>query len=214
MYEDIKVKYLGKDIYEVAFDERFWHLKRVSTLTRRQLACARELAAWREKAAIRRNIPRRWVISDEQIVQICKQQPQKIDDLFSMRGAKGSLHTQDAREIIAAVNRGNAYKEDDLPSLRDKHKYSYKNEQFDKQEIEAEVDLMCALVRHRAKENNIAPQTLTTNADLAKIAYGVKSGIPTLSGWRKKIIGDELIDLVSGKISLHLDNGNIILERK
>lgn len=99
-----------------------------------------------------------------------------------MRGAKGSLHTQDAREIIAAVNRGNAYKDEDLPSLRDKHKYSYKNENLDKDEIEAEVDLMCALVRHRAKENNIAPQTLTSNSDLAKIAYGVKSGIPTLSG--------------------------------
>lgn len=99
-----------------------------------------------------------------------------------MRGAKGSLHTQDARDIIAAVKRGNAYKAEELPSLRDKHKYSYKNEQFDKQEIEAEVDLMCALVRHRAKENNISPQTLTSNTDLAKIAYGVKSGIPTLSG--------------------------------
>lgn len=154
------------------------------------------------------------MISDEQIIQICKQQPKKVDDLFAMRGAKGSLNIESARGIIEAVKRGNAYSEDELPSLRDKHKYSYKSDEFDKNEIEAEIDLMSALVRHRAKEKNIAPQTLTSNSDLTKIAYGVKSGIPTLSGWRKKFIGDELIDLVSGKISLRLDNGNIVLEKK
>lgn len=130
-----------------------------------------------------------------------------------MRGAKGSLNTEDARGIIDAVKRGNAYKPDELPSFKEKHKYSFKNEDMDKNEVEAEIDLMCALVRHRAKENNIAPQTLTSNSDLAKIAYGVKSGIPTLSGWRKDFIGNELIDLVNGKISLRLDNGNIVLER-
>ena len=131
-----------------------------------------------------------------------------------MRGAKGSLNTEDARGIIDAVKKGNSYKPDELPSFKEKHKYSYKNEYLDKNEIEAEIDLMCALVRHRAKENNIAPQTLTSNSDLAKIAYGVKSDIPTLSGWRKDFIGNELLDLVSGKISLRLDKGNIVLDRK
>lgn len=163
--------------------------------------------------AIKRNIPRRWVVSDEQIVEICKQQPQKIEDLFSMRGAKSSLSTGDARAMVDAVKRGNKYSEDELPSFKDKHKYSYKNEEFKNDEIAAESDLMSALVRHRAKEINIAAQTLAPTSDLNKIAYGAKSGIPTLSGWRKKVIGNELLDLVSGKLTLSLNKGKLIIER-
>lgn len=99
-----------------------------------------------------------------------------------MRGAKGSLSMDDARSILDAVKRGNKYKDKDLPNLKDKHKYTYKNDNCNVEEIDAEIDLMCAIVRHRAKENNISPQTLSSNTDLAKIAYGIKSGIPTLSG--------------------------------
>lgn len=120
--------------------------------------------------AVKRNIPRRWVVSDEQIVEICKQQPEKLDDLFAMRGAKSSLSTGDARAMLNCVKKGNEYKQDELPSFKDKHKYSLKNEENKKDEIAAESDLMSALVRHRAKENNIAPQTLAPTQDLNKIA--------------------------------------------
>lgn len=57
--EDINEKYSDKKVYEVLPEERYLHLKRASTLTGRQLACARELASWREKIAIKRNIPRK-----------------------------------------------------------------------------------------------------------------------------------------------------------
>lgn len=129
-----------------------------------------------------------------------------------MRGAKSSLSTADARAMLNCVKKGNEYKQDELPSLREKHKLSLKCEESKKDEIAAESDLMSALVRHRAKENNIAPQTLAPMQDLNKIAYGVKSGIPTLSGWRKKIVGDELLDLIDGKVSLKLKDGKLVVK--
>lgn len=100
-----------------------------------------------------------------------------------MRGAKASLAIQDARSILECLKKGNAYKEKDIPNIKDKNKYCNSNSlcccTFD---IEADADLMCAIVRKKALEYNMAPQTLTSNADLAKIANGARSGIPTLSG--------------------------------
>lgn len=213
VYEDINVKYSDRKFYEVNFEDRFWHLKRVSTLNKFQLAIAKELASWREKAAVKRNVPRRWVISDEQLIEICKQQPKKVDDLLSMRGAKGNLSTEDARSILRAVKKGLNVKEEDLETLKINQKNRCHINCCSDIEIDSEIDMMCAIIRHRAKEHNIAPQALSSNSDLGKIARGVRSGIATLSGWRKKIIGDELIDLMDGKIQLSIIDGKINIER-
>lgn len=207
--EDIAQKYLDPKIYEVNPDERFWHLKHVSSLKKWQLACAKELASWRESCSIKKNIPRKWVISDEQIILICRKQPKNIDELFSMRGIKSSINIQEAREIIGAIKKGCAYKESDLPNIKECQKNSYKNDKCVCEEIEAEIDLMCAIIRHRAKEYNISPHTLSSNSDLSKIARGIKSGIPTLSGWRKKIVGNELLSLMDGKIELSISDGSL-----
>lgn len=213
--EDIKEKYLDVEIYKINPEDRFWHLKRVSSLKKYQLACAKELALWRENIAIKRDKPRRWIISDEQIIEICKQQPKKIEDLFIMRGAKASLAIQDARSILDCLKKGNSYKEKDLPTLKDKNKYCSNNNMCCcNYDIEADADLMCAIVRKKAHEYNMAPQTLTSNADLAKIANGVRSGISTLSGWRKKIVGNDLLDLMDGKITLKINDGVVEVERK
>ncbi len=55
--------------------ERYKRLKRGSSLNRRQLAAAREVAAWRELKAQRVDRPRKWVLTDEQIVEACKRAP-------------------------------------------------------------------------------------------------------------------------------------------
>lgn len=99
-----------------------------------------------------------------------------------MRGAKPSLNTGDAREILKAVERGNKLKEKDIPGLKKLSKSSYKCDKCADDETDAKVELMSAVVHHRAKENNISPNTLSSNADITKIAYGIKSGVPTLSG--------------------------------
>ena len=131
-----------------------------------------------------------------------------------MRGAKPKLNTNDARDILKAVERASKLKDEDLLKLKTGNKINVKTDKFTDDEIEAETELMCAVVRHRAKENNISPQTLSSNSDINKIAFGVNSGIPSLSGWRKKIVGDELLDLRDGKISLRIDKGKLVIERK
>ena len=91
------------ETYQEDERERFRKLKHVMQLNRRQMAAAREMASWREIEARKRNVPRKWVLTDEQIVEACKREPRKIDDLFMVRGIRERLTTHDARNVIALV---------------------------------------------------------------------------------------------------------------
>ncbi len=184
-------------------DPRQWYrrLKRANQLTRRQLAAAREVSAWREERARERNIPRKWILSDEQIVEACKRDSYTIDDLFLVRGIREHLSMHDAREIVALMNEGYNLPPEQWPELD----HSTRSEP----NVDFAVDLMTALVRLRAKENNIAMQTLANNSDLVLVARGHTDDVDVVRGWRAEIVGNELLDLLAGRITLSLEDGNL-----
>lgn len=185
--------------------ERFRRLKRVSSLSRRQLSAAREVAAWREEEARRRDIPRKWVVTDEQIVEACKREARKIDDLFMVRGLNDKLNTRDARHVVDLIAKGLDAPKDTWPET-DKNVRNEPN-------VDAELDLMCALVRLRAKENGVAFPTLASRDDLAKVARGYTKNIDLLKGWRRALVGNELLELLAGNIALSLDGGTLQVKR-
>ncbi len=187
--------------YSIDPRERFRHLKRVNQLTNRQLAAARELAAWREEQAQQRDVPRKWILSDEQIVEICKRDSRTIDDLFMIRGVKERLRTYNARKVIELLKKADELPEDQWPELIS----SSRNER----NVDAEVDLMFSLVRLRAKEQSVAVQALTSHSELAAVARGYLDDAKVLKGWRREIVGAELLDLLNGRISLSLEGGNL-----
>ena len=185
--------------YEANERERFRRLKRVSQLSRRQLSAAREVAAWRELEAQRRDVPRKWVVTDEQIVEACKREARTIDELFMVRGLSDRLSTKDARAVVSLISSALSAPPDTWPEL-DRCGKSEPN-------VDAELDLMSALVRLRAKENGIAFPTLASHDDLARVARGYREGVDLLRGWRRAIVGEELLELLDGRLTLSLDGG-------
>ena len=179
--------------------ERYRRLKRVSQLSRRQLAAAREVAAWRELEAQRRDVPRKWVVTDEQIVEACKREARTIDELFMVRGMSDRLSTKDARCVVALMSSAL----DAPPDAWPEPDRCGKNEP----NVDAELDLMCALVRLRAKQNGVAFPTLASHDDLARVARGYREGVDLLRGWRRAIVGEELLELLDGRLTLSLDGG-------
>lgn len=188
-----------KERYELDVRERYRRLKRVSHLSRRQLSAAREVAAWREEEAQRRDIPRKWVMTDEQVVEACKREARSIDELFMVRGTGERLTTRSARKVVAALIEGLDAPEDTWPE----NERSGRNEP----NVDLQLDLMNALVRLRAKENNVAFQTLASHDDLVRVARGHTQDVNLLRGWRKALVGDELLDLLAGKLCLSIDQG-------
>lgn len=208
-----RLSWLDRDFKEMsdpakyATDERsrYRRLKRVSQLSRRQLSAAREVTAWRELEAQRRDVPRKWVITDEQIVEACKREARSIDELFMVRGMSDKLSTREARAVVSLMGSALDAPPDSWPDVD----RCSKNEP----NVDAQVDMMTAVVRLRAKESGVAFPTLASHDDLARVARGYRDNIDLLRGWRRSLVGEELLELLEGKLSLRLDGGDLKVDR-
>ena len=185
--------------FEVDDRERYLRVKRVGHLSRRQLSAAREVTAWREATARKRNIPRKWVLADEQIVEACRREPKTIDDLFQVRGIREKLPTSDAREVVALIIRGMELPDEALPGAN----RASRNEA----NVDTQLDMMMPVVHLRAKENNIAAQTLASKDELEELARYQSPDCALLRGWKRTLVGEELLALLRGELALYLEGG-------
>lgn len=192
--------------YAVNERERYRRLKRVSQLSRRQLSAAREVTAWRELEAQRRDVPRKWVVTDEQIVEACKREARTIDELFMVRGLSDRLSTKSARAIVSLIASALDTPPDTWPELDS----CGRNEP----NVDAQIDLMTALVRLRARENDVAFPTLASHNDLVRVARGYREGVDLMRGWRRTLVGDELLELLAGNLSLTLEDGELRVDHR
>lgn len=191
--------------YESVPDDQWRRIKRLSSLNRRHLGVLMAVTAWREREAQRRDIPRRWVLGDESLVEVARRAPRNVKQLQEIRGVGDKLGKGSHTSLIAAVTRGLELSEDELPRLAPKRERV--------RDVEGLVDIMAALVRLRAKEHKVAVPLLASRDELERLAGGELEGNPLLEGWRKKHIGDELLELLDGKISLTVKNGRLAIMR-
>lgn len=180
--------------------EQWRRVKKVSMLNRRQTAVAREIAAWRELEAMRLNLPKRWVLGDESVIEIARRLPKNHNELENIRGV-GHHALRQTKHIVGAIDTALNLSEDELPVLPRRRKSAH--------DVDASVDLMVALSRQRAKENNIAISQLAPRPLLEELAQQPRKDNPILTGWRKAMVGEELLALLEGAISLSLDNGKL-----
>ena len=195
-----------EETYVVDERDRYRKLKHYTQLSRRQMAAAREMSAWREIEARRRNVPRKWVLTDEQIVEACKREPRRIDDLFMVRGVRERLTVKDARAVIELVTSA-------LDSAPDAWPVMPANNRSEPN-VDAQVDMLMSVVRLRARENGIAVPTLASHSDLVAIARGHYDDVDILKGWRRELIGNELVELLEGRLGLCIDHGKVCVEKR
>ena len=188
---------------EIDLRAQFRRLKRVASLKPHQLAIARELAAWREEEAMRRDLPKRWLLSDEAILEIARKAPGSAEELARLRGVGASVkHSLD--RIVSAVQRGQRCPQEDWPSLPERRK--------PEGDFAATVDLMAALVRKRAQENRLSTSLLAPRALLESYALEHDESSPLMQGWRRALIGEELTRLLDGEIGLCLRDKTLTVE--
>lgn len=208
-----RLAWLADDFADLEAEETYrldetalWRrVKRVSSLNRRQLAIAREVTAWREREAMRRDVPRRWVLGDESIVEVARRAPATVDDAYAIRGVGDKVGRGAMSGLLAAVQAGIACAEDDLPSLPKRKRPTG--------DVDGAVDLMVALVRLRARQNGVAMPLLASRDDLERLAAGERDGSALLEGWRRTMVGNELVELIDGEISLSVSDGELVVRR-
>lgn len=191
--------------YEVIPEEQWRRVKRASSLDRKGLAVLRSVAAWREREAQRRDLPKRWVLGDESLVEVARRAPQDTKELGSIRGIGDRAVGRFGSGIIEAVNEGLATPEAERPQLAKRRRPAKGAAQL--------ADLMGVLVRVRAREHGVAPTLLATRDDLESFADGETDENPLMTGWRHTLVGAELEALVRGELSLRVDDGKVVVER-
>jgi ribonuclease D len=192
--------------YECLPEEQWRRVKRISSLNRRQLAVAREVAAWREREAQRRDVPKRWVLGDESIVEVARRGPKTAEELAAIRGVSDKIGKGAQKGVIEAVARGLVVPEAELPSIAKRHRVQG--------DVDGAVDLMIALVRSRAREHGVAMPLLASRDDLERLAGGERDASPLLEGWRRTMVGDELLALLDGTVTMRLVDGNLVIEAR
>lgn len=171
----------------------FKRVKRVNACTRRQLAVARELAAWREQRAETRDVPRKWVMSDEVLLALCKRAPKTIEDFRAVRGTE-QLSARDVEVALDAIARGRRCPADNLPSVGRAHRTPAP-------ELESVIDLMYALIRLVSERSGVATGIIASRDELIDYVDNPERS-PLREGWRFELVGTLIDDLLRGDIGL------------
>ena len=176
-------------------DEVWRRLPRVTGLDPRDRAVARELAAWRERTAAKEDRPVGSVVRDPTVVELAKRRPTGRKDLSQIRGINPDVVRRRGPDILAAIERGRQAE----PVLLD---------EGDRLSTEAAdgpvIALAESLVRSRAQEAGLAYELIAARADLAPVVVAARrnAGEPavrTLQGWRRELVGAELLELLAGR---------------
>jgi len=184
----------------------FWRVRGANKLKPKQLAVLRELAAWRERAAKKQNIPRRRIVADEPLLSLARKPHLATEQLPDIRGLNNGAARRFGKEILHAWQQGQQCPECEWP----RPQASIRNSEG----TEMRLELLSALVRLRAEEVRIAANILAGKQDVSALASWANHGSfsmqdlpdnPCLHGWRKELIGNDMLRMLNGELCLRLD---------
>ena len=188
-------------------EETFARLPRVRRLGKRQRALALALVEWRQELAGEVDRPASSILPDHVLVEVARRQPDSRRGLEEVRGMPGQTVQRWHKELVAAVEAGkNGREAPDLPDV----------EQGDAADAPL-VALGQALVRQRAIEAKVAVDLVSTQSDVAAVVAAVRRGredpdVRTLAGWRRELVGNELVSLLRGECAVRVVDGKLVTE--
>jgi ribonuclease D len=182
--------------------ETAWERLKTRVRKPRELSVLMEVAAWREREAQSRDVPRGRVLKDEAIGDIAMHAPTTTERLASLRSLpRGFERSKWGAEIIEAVKRGLARDPSELPRL-DKPRQGTNGS--------ATVELLKVLLRMASEQNGVAAKVIATVEDLERIAVDDRANVPALHGWRREMFGEQAIALKRGRLALAVDRGRVV----
>jgi ribonuclease D len=183
--------------------ENAWQRLRTRVRKPKELAVLVEVAAWREREAQSRDLPRSRVLKDEAIAEIAHQQPKTPEALSHLRALpKGFERSKAGEAILAAVRAGLARDPKTLPRLMRDRPMS--------NGASATVELLKVLLRMVSEQHGVASKVIATVDDLQKIALDDEAAVPALSGWRRAMFGEQALRLKRGELALAFEGGRVV----
>jgi ribonuclease D len=181
--------------------ENAWQRLKTRVRKPKELAVLIEVAAWREREAQLRDIPRSRVLKDEVIADIAVHAPTTLDKLRQLRSLpKGFERSRWGEAIVAAAARG---LERDPKTLPRPARIPQAANGL------ASVELLKVLLRMISERHHVAAKVIATVDDLERIAGDDHADVPALSGWRRELFGEKALALKHGELALAIEKGKV-----
>ena len=184
--------------------ESAWKRLKPRTTNKRFLALLASLAAWREREAQARDIPRGRVLKDEALTEIAAHPPESAEGLDRIRAVpKGFGNSRIGKALMEAVEAARGASPPDgavQPSQRRKREPS-----------PAVIDLLKTLLRLKAEEANVAPRLIANAEDIERLAAFEDDEVAALHGWRAEVFGNDAKALRKGDLAIALENGEAVV---
>jgi len=168
------------------------------------LAVLRALAAWREREAQRRNLPKGRIFKDDVLAEMALTQPQTPDDLARVRSfPKEQAHKDLGHTLIGLIKQALALPREQMPRLPRTTPFP--------QEYQPALEMLKMLLRIVCAEQMVSPKLVADSDELQQLVLkGAEANIPALAGWRREVFGEAALALLSGGLALSVKNGKII----
>lgn len=178
---------------------QFTRVKGTSRLSSRKLAVLREVTAWREQEARRRDLPRQHVVPDKALVDAAVRTPKSLQALSRIKGAPGEGRAGGA--MLEAIERGMSADGRDLPRVPERPE--------EDETLGARVDFLLAYMKGKSLSQAVDPALVATRSDVTALARNGAGSAPDhhrlLRGWRRELVGEELLRLQAGELAVTLD---------
>ncbi|KQQ44595.1 ribonuclease D [Methylobacterium sp. Leaf125] len=169
----------------------------------REIAVLMEVAAWREREAQNRNVPRGRILKDEAVIDVATSAPRSVEALGRLRSIPaGFERSRTGTDILAAVERGFTRDLSDI-ALPERTRSRGGNG--------ALVELLKVLLKAVCETEGVAPKIIATVDDLEAIAEDDAADVPVLHGWRRALFGEKALALKSGRLALSAERGRVVV---
>jgi ribonuclease D len=182
-----------------------WRRLKPRSTNKRFLAVLAALAAWREREAQSRNVPRNRVLKDDALLEIAAHPPANVETMSEMRALpRGYANSRQGKDLLDAIQAAlDGPPPDDL-MMAIPHRRG-------PDPSPAALDLLKTLLRLRASQYDVAPRLVADAEDLERLASGDDDGVPALQGWRADVFGNDAIALREGRLAITLADGEAIV---
>ena len=170
-----------------------------------ELAVLQQVAAWREREARERNVPRGRVLKDDALYEIAQQQPKDATALGRLRTIpKGWERSSAAGSLMEAVNRALAIPREELPKLP--------RQSAPSDGASAAAEVLKVLLRIVAEQEGVAAKVVANSEDIERLATeGERADVAALHGWRREVFGDKALKLIRGELAIKFENRRIAI---
>ena len=182
--EEDAAQLLKPALYDIEPRRAIDRLKGARNLQGKRRTAAARLAAWREREAIRANRPRQWIAKDSALLEVATDLPTSVDALSNIDSLPESLLRRSGSDIIAAIAAADSDEDNYAPP---------------RPPDEAQKALLKSMQKHVAEcaaDIGLAAETIASRRDLSAIIIDGAQESRVLSGWRRAVIGDRLLELL------------------